>query len=111
MMSNPAGQNGKGSKPRPFSVKIDDFGQSWDRIFGKKKEKPMPTFEDPTPEPENIKPEVAEETTERKIATSKPIKGKQCPHCATYNLIKDPDAHWFLLCKKCGWNGTDPYDD
>ena len=28
---------GKGSSPRPFSVKYDDFSNSWDKIFGKKK--------------------------------------------------------------------------
>jgi hypothetical protein len=27
---------GKGSSPRPYSVKYDDFANSWDKIFGKK---------------------------------------------------------------------------
>jgi hypothetical protein len=27
---------GKGSKPRPFSVKSDVFENNWDAIFGKK---------------------------------------------------------------------------
>ena len=27
---------GKGSSPRPFSVKYDDFSNSWDKIFGKR---------------------------------------------------------------------------
>ena len=30
---------GKGSKPRPFSVKQDEFADNWDRIFSKKNEK------------------------------------------------------------------------
>ena len=28
--------SGKGSNPRPYSVKYDDFSNSWDKIFGKK---------------------------------------------------------------------------
>lgn len=28
--------SGKGSKPRPFSVSQKQFGDSWDKIFGKK---------------------------------------------------------------------------
>ena len=27
---------GKGSSPRPFSVKYEDFSNSWDKIFGEK---------------------------------------------------------------------------
>lgn len=30
---------GKGSKPRPYSVTQTEFGDNWDRIFGKKNEK------------------------------------------------------------------------
>jgi hypothetical protein len=30
--------NGKGSKPRPFSVDQDTFGSNWDKVF--KKEEP-----------------------------------------------------------------------
>lgn len=29
---------GKGSSPRPFSVKYEEFSNSWDAIFGKKKD-------------------------------------------------------------------------
>ena len=34
---------GKGSKPRPFSVSQDTYGENWDNIFKKKKptEKPV----------------------------------------------------------------------
>jgi len=28
--------NGKGSKPRPFSVSQDTFAANWDAIFGRK---------------------------------------------------------------------------
>lgn len=30
---------GKGSKPRPFSVTLDEFDNNWNKIFGKKNEK------------------------------------------------------------------------
>ena len=30
-------QGGKGDKPRPISVPMDEFDNNWDRIFGKKK--------------------------------------------------------------------------
>ncbi len=30
--------SGKGSRPRPFSVSQEEFGNNFDRIFGKKKE-------------------------------------------------------------------------
>jgi len=29
-------QAGKGSKPRPISVPLDEFGKRWDKIFKKK---------------------------------------------------------------------------
>jgi hypothetical protein len=32
-------QNGKGSKPRPFSVPHDVYEENWERIFGNKKHK------------------------------------------------------------------------
>ena len=31
-------QNGKGSKPRPFSVSNEDFAKSWDNIFSKQED-------------------------------------------------------------------------
>jgi hypothetical protein len=31
-------QNGKGSKPRPFSVPTEEFAKSWDRIFKKEED-------------------------------------------------------------------------
>ena len=31
-------QNGKGSKPRPYSVKYLTYCENWDNIFGKNKE-------------------------------------------------------------------------
>lgn len=33
--------NGKGSKPRPLSVKYDDFAANWDNIKGLGKNKPI----------------------------------------------------------------------
>lgn len=30
---------GKGSKPRPFSIPLNNFSENWDRIFGDKHEK------------------------------------------------------------------------
>ena len=33
-------QNGKGSKPRPFTVDRDVFRDNWDRTFGKKPKVP-----------------------------------------------------------------------
>ena len=30
---------GKGSKPRPLSVDLNNFDSNWDKIFGKKNEK------------------------------------------------------------------------
>ena len=36
-MSNESGNiNGKGSKPRPFSVDRKTFEENWEKIFGKK---------------------------------------------------------------------------
>lgn len=32
-------QNGKGSKPRPFSVSYEEYINNWESIFGKKKSK------------------------------------------------------------------------
>ena len=29
--------NGKGSKPRPFSIKLNEFASNWDAAFGPKK--------------------------------------------------------------------------
>lgn len=34
-----AGQNGKGSDPRPLSVSREEFDKNWDKIFGKKDNK------------------------------------------------------------------------
>lgn len=34
--------NGKGSIPRPFSVTLDEFRSSYDRIFGQKEKNPEP---------------------------------------------------------------------
>lgn len=31
--------NGKGSKPRPFSIPLDKFSKNWNKIFGKKRDK------------------------------------------------------------------------
>ncbi len=36
-MKKPTAQNGKGSKPRPFSVDKKKFDENWDKIFNKKK--------------------------------------------------------------------------
>lgn len=32
--------NGKGSKPRPFAIPLDDYGQKYDDIFRKKDVEP-----------------------------------------------------------------------
>lgn len=48
MSSNP--QYGKGSKPRPFSVKADEFASNWKAAFGNKKTKrqsPAKTLPEP----------------------------------------------------------------
>lgn len=37
-MSTSTGQNGKGSKARPFSVTQKTFADRWDIIFNKKKD-------------------------------------------------------------------------
>ena len=41
--------NGKGSKPRPFSVKLNEFNDRWDAAFGKKKKSQPPTKTLPEP--------------------------------------------------------------
>jgi hypothetical protein len=108
-------QAGKGSKPRPYSVRLDDYGKSWDRIFGKKPIKNMPKFDSPHTVDEITESEVddmvndEEKERAKKIKTIKPLKTKRCPHCATFNLIHDIDRDDWLLCKKCGWNDFDPY--
>ena len=66
-------QNGKGSRPRP--VKGDVFRERFDEIFGKK---------------------------EKSVKKGKQEK-TQCPHCATFNLVKE--SHWLSRCLKCGWSG------
>ena len=40
-------QNGKGSKPRPFTVDRDVFRDNWDQTFGKKPEVPKKQPEQP----------------------------------------------------------------
>jgi hypothetical protein len=37
--------NGKGSKPRPFSVSQDEFQKNWDEIFAKKATVPVKTLD------------------------------------------------------------------
>jgi hypothetical protein len=32
------GNGGKGSKPRPFNISLNEFGNNMDRIFGSKEE-------------------------------------------------------------------------
>lgn len=48
---------GKGSAPRPFSVKFKDFDNSYDAIFGKKPPKPQYI---PPPLPDDIQVEKSE---------------------------------------------------
>lgn len=69
-------QAGKGSKPRPLSVPIDDFGDRWETIFGKK-----PVRKDP-PEP---KPK-------------KEPKNSTCPHCA--HVFPREERY----CPQCGYS-------
>ena len=40
--------NGKGSKPRPYSVPLEQFDNNWDAIFGKKKKPEEPVNHNPT---------------------------------------------------------------
>lgn len=35
---------GKGDKPRPYSVPLEEFDNSWERIFGKKKKETQDQF-------------------------------------------------------------------
>jgi hypothetical protein len=35
--------NGKGSKPRPFSIKYQQYVENWEAIFSKQKEKKVLT--------------------------------------------------------------------
>ena len=37
--------NGKGSKPRPFSVSQEEFEKNWDEIFAKKATVPVKTLD------------------------------------------------------------------
>ena len=37
--------NGKGSKPRPFSVSQEEFKNNWDQIFAKKAVVPVKTLD------------------------------------------------------------------
>ena len=37
--------NGKGSKPRPFSVSQEEFHKNWDEIFAKKATVPVKTLD------------------------------------------------------------------
>ena len=84
-----------------------DFEKRWEIIFGKKKKTnnmPIYTYENTVKEDKKTKKEKAE-----KIKNAKIFKTKRCPHCATFNLITDLDVDSWLLCKKCGWNSSDPY--
>lgn len=49
--------NGKGSKPRPFSVDRSTFEENWDRIFSRCK----PPLEEKKPAPPKKKPKKADE--------------------------------------------------
>lgn len=82
---------GKGSKPRPYSVKYTTFSDRWDVAFGKKKS------------PSKAKKVKLDNEPPREAAKPK-TKGKLslCPHCATMNLKKVNS--WTRKCLKCGWN-------
>jgi len=41
--------SGKGSKPRPFSIKLNEFNDRWEAAFGKKKKSQPPTKTLPEP--------------------------------------------------------------
>ncbi len=41
-----AGEAGKGSRPRPFSVSQEEFANSFERIFGKKKKTDAEKFDE-----------------------------------------------------------------
>jgi hypothetical protein len=40
-----AHEAGKGSRPRPFSVSMEEFDNRFDAIFGKKKKETLPEYE------------------------------------------------------------------
>ena len=44
---------GKGDKPRPYSVPLDEFDNNWDRIFGKKKKESQDDTDKQTSTPNN----------------------------------------------------------
>lgn len=87
---------GKGSNPRPYSIFKKEFDERWEMVFGKKKK-----FQTPFVKFKKI--------NERKTVKKTPYKTKQCPHCATFNLVKDSDMTDWFSCNKCGWSGFDPY--
>jgi hypothetical protein len=48
--------NGKGSKPRPFSIKYQQYAENWDNIFSKEKEnKPLTNDKRELKLPTNLK--------------------------------------------------------
>jgi hypothetical protein len=48
--------NGKGSKPRPFSIKYQQYAENWDSVFSKKKDKENLTTDTKQPKlPTNLK--------------------------------------------------------
>jgi hypothetical protein len=48
--------NGKGSKPRPFSVKYEKYAENWDSVFSKKTAKESLTNDSQKPKlPTNLK--------------------------------------------------------
>jgi hypothetical protein len=53
------GDGGKGSAPRPISVKLEEFDAAWERIFKEKKIRvsgvPYEVEEDKLPKPEEKK--------------------------------------------------------
>jgi hypothetical protein len=48
--------NGKASKPRPFSIKYQQYAENWDGIFSKKEQKKVLTNDTKQPNlPTNLK--------------------------------------------------------
>ncbi len=88
---------GKGSRPRPLSVPLEELDKNFDTIFGKKEPKPRWV---PPPLP-------GEETRKDPVATGLVAKY----NCWCYNCLKEiKDPHTklpvtmstFIVCPNCG---------
>jgi hypothetical protein len=96
----------------PQSLRNTTYRSNYDSIFEKRKREKMPlfTYANTVLKEENEVQEAKKRA--RRITGTSPYKKLQCPHCATFNLIDDPDGtDGWLFCKKCGWNERNPYSE